>query len=167
MNPPIRAAVMTVSDTCSRGEATDTTGPALATILRDRLGADVVATACVPCETAPIANQLSSWAVGNGAIDLILTSGGTGLGPHDITPEATLRNLDREHPSLMQLMHLRCAASTPRTYLSRGVAGTISTTLVINLPGSPQGAVEALSALLDVLPSAIQMLRGEPDDHLR
>jgi molybdenum cofactor synthesis domain-containing protein len=164
MNPPIRAAVMTVSDACARSQATDTTGPALAAILRDRLHAEVVATACVPCEASPIANQLSSWAVGNGAIDLILTIGGTGLGPHDITPEATLRNLDREHPSLMQLLHMRCAASTPRTFLSRGVAGTISTTLVINLPGSTQGAVEGLSALLDVLPSAIQMLRGQPGE---
>lgn len=162
----IRAAVLTVSDRCWRGEAQDTSGPALVQMLREKLSAEVVEIACVPDEVAQIREHLERWATGNVSepptppIDLVLTTGGTGLGPRDVTPEATLKLLDREHPGLIQLVYLRCWQTTPRVFLSRGVAGTISRTLVINLPGSRRGATESLEALLDILPHAIHTLRG-------
>lgn len=165
MNPRIRAAVLTVSDRCALGKMQDTAGPGLVRLVSERLPADVIASACVPDERDAIVEQLRFWAGDEWKLDLILTTGGTGLGPRDVTPEATATILDRRHPGLLELARLRCLASTPRAFLSRGEAGTISRTLVINLPGSRRGATEFLEAILDVLPHAIQMLRGEPGDH--
>jgi len=162
---PIRVAVLTVSDRCSRGEMADTAGPSLARLCTERLNAEVIATACVPDEQDAIAEQLRSWA-GECKPDLILTTGGTGLGPRDITPEATLAVLERRHPGLLELARMRCAVKTPRAFLSRGEAGTISRSLVINLPGSERGACEYLETLADVLPHAVEMVRGEPGDHV-
>lgn len=161
---PITIAVLTVSDRCSRGEAVDTSGPALCDMVCQKLGAKVLATACVPDVPDSISFRLQEWSA-DPAPDLILTTGGTGLAPHDVTPEATRRILEREHPGLVQLMHLRCYTKTPLTFLSRGVAGTLNGTLVINLPGSRKGATECLEALLDVLPHAIATLRGDVKDH--
>ena len=161
---PIRLAVLTVSDRCSRGEAVDASGPAVCELAQSKLGAQVVATACVADEPDSIAFRLSQWSADPGP-DLVLTTGGTGLSPRDVTPEATRRIIEREHPGLIQLMHLRCYAKTPLTFLSRGVAGTLNHTLVINLPGSRKGAVECFEALLDVLPHAIATLRGEVREH--
>ena len=166
MSEAIRAAVLTVSDRCWRREATDTSGPALVQMLRERLSADVVAHACVPDEIEQIREQLEQWAVSSQPqqrIDLVLTTGGTGLAPRDVTPEATLGLLERQHPGLIQLVYHRCSARSPRVFLSRGVAGTIAQTLVINLPGSNRGATESLEALLDVLPHAVGLLRGQTD----
>jgi molybdenum cofactor synthesis domain-containing protein len=162
MPPAIRAAILTISDRCSRGEAKDTSGPALAELITTTLGAEVVAAACVPDDLAQIAGQLLEWATREPKIDLILTTGGTGLGPRDLTPEATLEVLQRRHPGLLELARLRCLESTqnPRTFLSRGEAGSIGQCLVINLPGSERGAREFFGALADVLPHAIEMLRG-------
>lgn len=160
----IRAAILTVSDRCSRGETTDTSGPALAKMCADQLGAEVVATGCVPDERPQISEVLRNWALNEPQPDLILTTGGTGLAPRDITPEATLDVLERRHAGLMELIRLRCFEKTPRTYLSRGESGTIGNTLVVNLPGSPRGATECLAALLDILPHAIETLRGEVQD---
>jgi molybdenum cofactor synthesis domain-containing protein len=167
MIQPMRVAVLTVSDRCSRGEAEDASGPALVELAQSQLQAQVIATACVPDEMAPIGERLLHWARGEPRADLILTTGGTGLAPRDITPEATKRVLEREHPQLVQLIHLRCMTKTPRTFLSRGVAGTIGRTLVINLPGSKKGAVESLEAVLDVLEHAVTMVRGVETDHPR
>lgn len=164
MAHPIRIAILTVSDRCSRGQAVDTSGPALGDMARDKLQADIVATACVPDESDRIAAQLTQWACDAARPDLILTTGGTGLAPRDLTPEATARVLQRRHPALLELARLRCYAKTPRTFLSRGEAGTIERTLVINLPGSKRGATENLEALLDILPHAIETLRGEVQD---
>jgi molybdenum cofactor synthesis domain-containing protein len=157
----IRFAVLTVSDECWKGDACDRLSPELAKLMQDQLGAQLCAVACVPNEMGPITNQLSNWAVGNGPIDLILTLGGTGMGSRDVTPEATLRVLDRDHPALIQLIHFRCAPSWPDTFLCRGVAGTIANSLVINLPGSSSLAIAAAQALLPALPAAIHMIRGE------
>lgn len=165
MTSRIRAAVLTVSDRCSRGQMQDTAGPGLARLVAERLPADVIASACVPDAREAIVDQLRFWAGDELRLDLILTTGGTGLGPRDVTPEATATILDRRHPGLLELARQRCLASTPRAFLSRGEAGTIKQTLVINLPGSRRGAMEFLEAILDVLPHAIQMLRGEPGDH--
>ncbi len=160
----IRIAILTVSDRCSRGEATDTSGPALAEMARSQLHAEVVATACLPDEQSQLSEQLRDWALGEPQPDLILTTGGTGLAPRDVTPEATLDVLERRHPGLMELIRRRCYEKTPRAYLSRGEAGTLGHTLIINLPGSQRGATESLEALVDILPHAIETLRGEVRD---
>lgn len=159
----ITASVLTVSDRCSRDETVDTSGPMLERLLSGKLGARIVASSCVPDEKEVIARQLRSWALEG--VDLILTTGGTGLGPRDVTPEATAMVIQRRHPGLLELARLRCSAKTPRAFLSRGEAGTIEQTLIVNLPGSPRGASEFLEAMLDILPHAIQMLRGSPGDH--
>lgn len=161
---PIHAAVLTVSDRCSRGLAVDTSGPALQAMLRDRLGAHIVATACLPDEVPALSACFVDWSQPHLAIDLILSTGGTGLAPRDLTPEAARAVFHREHPGLMELARARCATITPRTYLSRGVAGTINRTLILTLPGSPRGATENLQAMLDILPHAIETLRGEVQD---
>ena len=161
---PIRAAVLTVSDRCSRGEAEDTSGPSLCAMLRDQLGATIVATACVPDEVDRIAARFVEWSRSDAGIDLVVSTGGTGLAPRDVTPEAAKSVFEREHAGLMELARARCLPKTPRTYLSRGVAGTIGRTVILTLPGSPRGATENLEALLDILPHAIETLRGEVQD---
>jgi len=157
----ITAAVLTVSDRCSRGEAEDSSGPALVALLSERLGAEIVATACLPDDGPAIRGRLLNWANDDPRPDLIVTTGGTGLGPRDVTPEATAAALDRRHAGLLELVRQRCSAKTSRVFLSRGEAGTIGQTLVVNLPGSERGATESLEALLDVLPHAVEMLHGK------
>jgi molybdenum cofactor synthesis domain-containing protein len=161
---PIRVAILTVSDRCSRGQATDTSGPALARLACDRLHAQIVATACLPDERDQLSRQLRDWATQHPKPDLILTTGGTGLAPRDVTPEATLDVLERHHTGLMELVRRRCYEKTPRAYLSRGEAGTLGSCLIVNLPGSERGATESLETLLDILPHAIETLRGEVQD---
>jgi cyclic pyranopterin phosphate synthase len=157
----ITAAVLTVSDRCSRGRAEDRSGPALARLLSDRLGARVVATDCVPDDGPTIRSRLTTWAQESPKPDLIVTTGGTGLGPRDVTPEATAAVLERRHAGLLELVRRKCAPKSDRVFLSRGEAGTIGQTLVVNFPGSLRGATESLVALIDVLPHAIEMLHGE------
>jgi len=160
----ITVAILTVSDRCARGETEDLSGPALQAMVESQLAGQVVIADCVPDEPDAIAAALVRWATDGPKPDLLLTTGGTGLAPRDHTPEATRRVLERPHPGLLELARMRCYAITPRTYLSRGEAGTIGRTLVINLPGSPRGATEMLAALIDILPHAIQTLRGEVQD---
>lgn len=162
MSGAIRAAVLTVSDRCSRGETVDGSGPALVGVLRARLGAEVSATRCVPDERERIAACLVEWS--RGGVDLVVSTGGTGLAPRDVTPEAARSVIEREAPGLMELARMRCMAKTPRAFLSRGVAGTIGRTLILTLPGSVKGATEMLEALLDLLPHAVETLRGEVQD---
>ena len=164
MSTPIRAAVLTVSDRCSRGVTTDTSGPALSEMLRTKLNAEIVQTRCLPDEADQLAPCFVEWSNPAHRIDLILSTGGTGLAPRDVTPEAAAKVIQRPHAGLMDLARLRCYTKTPRTFLSRGVAGTINQTLLITLPGSPRGATEMLEALLDILPHAIETLRGEVQD---
>lgn len=161
---PIRAAVLTVSDRCSRAETVDTSGPALVEMLRARLNAAIVATRCLPDDRRQLAACFVEWSRPDAHIDLIVSTGGTGLAPRDVTPEAARDVLEREHSGLMELARMRCLAKTPRAFLSRGVAGTIGRTLILTLPGSPRGATENLEAILDILPHAIETLRGEVQD---
>jgi molybdenum cofactor synthesis domain-containing protein len=161
----VQAAVVTVSDRCAAGKAEDTAGPAVGELLTEKLDAHVSWTGLVPDDMDTISATIKEIAERN--IDLLLTVGGTGLGPRDVTPEATLAVLERRHAGLMELVRLRCYDKTPFAYLSRGETGTIGRTLVINLPGSQRGAVECLTALLDVLPHAIELLRGEARNHDR
>lgn len=155
------AAVLTVSDRCARGEREDLSGPGLVALCRERLGAAPVEYALVPDGIEAVQAGIRRFA---GRVDLLLTTGGTGLAPRDFTPEATAPLLERRHPALLELARRRCYDLTPRTYLSRGEAGAIGRTLVLNLPGSPKGSREMLEALLDILPHALETLRGEVKD---
>lgn len=163
---PFTVAILTVSDRCSSGEGEDTSGPALQRICDEVFGATIQGSACVPDEREAIQARLRAWSGGAGAVDCILSTGGTGLAPRDITPEATLELLDCRHDGLMELIRMRGYAQTAKAYLSRGEAGVIGRTLVINLPGSKRGATESLQALRDVLPHAIETLRGDVKDHV-
>lgn len=163
MSPPVSAAVLTISDRCSAGTAVDTAGPAAAALLRQS-GAKVVWTGLVPDEAAVIAERLVDLC--QKGIDLVLTVGGTGFGPRDVTPEATRGVLEREAPGLAEAMRLGSSAATRRAFLSRAVAGVRGRTLLVNLPGSERAARENLQAILDLLPHAVAMLRGEAHPHL-
>jgi molybdenum cofactor synthesis domain-containing protein len=160
----IRAAVLTASDRCSRGAAIDTSGPAVCELLGRSLGAEIVATRCVPDDRATLATAFREWTRPEAGIDLVVSTGGTGLAPRDVTPEAALDVIERRHDGLLDLARLRCMSKTPRTFLSRGVSGCAGRTLILTLPGSPRGATEMLEALLDLLPHAIETLRGEVQD---
>jgi molybdenum cofactor synthesis domain-containing protein len=157
--------VLTISDRCFRGEAKDTAGPALARLLEEQLAAAPAKTGLVPDERDQISATIAEWASEDDPPGLIITTGGTGLAPRDVTPEATRDVIEREHPGLMELVRAKGAQATPRSYLSRGIAGTVGRTLVINLPGSPKGSVESLEALLELLPHAVALVRDEPIDH--
>lgn len=157
----LSVAILTVSDRCAQGEREDASGPGLVALCREKLGATFVEYALVSDGIEPVQAGIRRFA---GKVDLILTTGGTGLAPRDFTPEATAPLLERRHPALLELARRRCYDITPKTYLSRGEAGVIGKTLVINLPGSPKGSREMLEALLDILPHAIETLRGEVKD---
>jgi molybdenum cofactor synthesis domain-containing protein len=144
----------------------DTSGPALARICREKLGAEIVTALCVPDERDRVAETLRDWARNTTRPDLILTTGGTGLAQRDVTPEATADVLERRLPALLELARLRYLSKTPRAFLSRGEAGTLGRTLIVNLPGSERGAVEILEALLDVLPHALSMIAGDTAGHI-
>jgi molybdenum cofactor biosynthesis protein B len=148
--------VLTVSDRSSRGERADASGPALREALAS-MGFAVTLAPPVADERAEIAARLRGLAATH---DLVVTTGGTGLSPRDVTPEATRDAIDREAPGFAEEMRRRSAETTPRAILSRGVAGTIGRCLVLNLPGSPTGAVECLGFVGPVLAHAVKVLGG-------
>jgi len=156
------AAVITVSDRSFRGERTDASGPQVASILRNA-GFDVTSTDTVPDEIALISAAII-YAADDLDTALIVTTGGTGLAPRDVTPEATLAVCERLVPGIPEVMRMRGLAHTERAMLSRGVAGIRKRSLVINLPGSPKAASENLEAIADALEHALLMLRKEPSD---
>lgn len=158
----MRVAILTISDSVSRGTSKDASGPNLRTRCA-QLGWEVVAEAVLPDEPAEIRNRLVSLADA-GATDLILTTGGTGIGPRDSTPEATAEACQKLLPGLSELMREEGRKKTPRAALSRALAGVRGRTLIVNLPGSPRGAVESLDAVADLLPHALQVLGGARHD---
>ena len=164
LSPAIRLAVLTISDRCARGEREDGSGPALIALCREALGAELIESACIPDDPEGIEGRLRDWSGRTPPIDLILTTGGTGLAPRDHAPEAAMRVIERPHPALLELARLRCLEKTPRAYLTRGVAGAAGRSLIITLPGSPRGATENLEAIADILPHAIETLRGDVTD---
>jgi molybdopterin adenylyltransferase len=151
-------AVLTISDRCSRGEMTDTAGPAVVAVLREHWPQSDIATAVLADEEDAIAAELLSLC-GAGAA-LVLTAGGTGLGPRDRTPEATRRVIDREAPGLAEAMRAEGAKSNRFSWLSRGVAGLKESTLIVNLPGSKRGAEESLTTILTLLKHGIEVAAG-------
>jgi molybdopterin adenylyltransferase len=156
----VRVSILTISDRSSRGERPDTSGPALLSAAQQQ-GWQIIATGIVPDEADQIARKLVEWA-DSGLCDLILTTGGTGFTPRDITPEATLSILERQTPGLTQAILIESLKITPHAMLSRAVSGIRGHTLIVNFPGSPKAAVENLNIILPVLPHAIELLRGDP-----
>ena len=159
-----RVGILTVSDKGSRGQRVDTSGGAIRELLAG-LEAQVEQYEVVPDEQDVIAGRLRAWA-DEERLDLILTSGGTGLSPRDVTPEATLAVVDRLVPGMAEAMRQAGLAQTPMAMLSRAVAGLRGRTLIVNLPGSERGVRQNLAQLLPVLPHALETLRGEAGDHV-
>lgn len=158
----MRAAILTLSDKGSRGERIDESGPALAAWLAKR-GVSTVHAEIIPDDFEQIVSVLSAWADSDMA-DLILTTGGTGVSPRDVTPEATMRVVDRLIPGIGELMRLKSLQKTPMASLSRAVAGTRVQALIVNLPGSPRGALENLEAIWPVIGHAVEKIRGDESD---
>ncbi len=158
MNHPIRAAVITASTKGARGERVDESGPAMREML-EKAGIAVTSGALVPDDVERIALAIRE-AIVAGA-NVVLTTGGTGLSPNDVTPEATRRVIDREIPGIAEALRAASLAETPHGMLSRGVAGACGAALVVNLPGSPRAVRESLDVLLPVLPHAVELLAGE------
>ena len=156
----IRFGILTLSDRSARGERADASGPALANLIQAE-GWSVVKQEVLPDSRWAIRRKLQSWA-GSEEMDVILTTGGTGFSPRDVTPEATRAVIEREAVGLAEAMRAFSLKITPHAMLSRIVTGIRKRTLIINLPGSPKGAVENLDVVMPVLPHAVQLLQEDP-----
>ena len=154
-----RAAVLTVSDSCSRGEKSDLSGPAVAEVLRRR-NFQVVVRSVVPDEKTAIQEKLIELC---GSAQLVVTTGGTGIAPRDVTPEATRAVCDRFVDGIAEQMRAQGIRKTRFAALSRAVCGIRGTILILNLPGSPAGAVESLEAVVDLLPHALDLIAGKTE----
>jgi molybdopterin adenylyltransferase len=158
----MRVAVVTVSDSAAQGVRPDRSGPAVNERCR-ALGWEVVSSDVLSDDRAALEVRLMVLA-DSGSVDLILTTGGTGVGPRDTTPEATAAVCDKLVPGLAELMRETGRKATPRAVLSRAVAGVRARALIVNVPGSPRGAVESLDAVAELLPHAVEVLRGARHD---
>jgi molybdopterin adenylyltransferase len=154
----ISVGVLTVSDRCFRGEAEDASGPLISKLVIERLPAEVRQEAIVPDEQDSIRRVLTEWC-DEQDLDLVLTTGGTGFAPRDVTPEATEGIIEREAPGLAEAMRREGAKATPHAMLSRAVAGIRGQTLIVNLPGSTKAVREGLEVIFPALPHAIEILR--------
>jgi molybdopterin adenylyltransferase len=161
----IEAAVLTISDSATAGRRADVSGPAIRERL-EQLGWRVPIREVLPDEAAEISARLKTLADG-GEVSAIFTTGGTGVALRDVTPEATRTVLDREIPGLPELMRARGMKATPLAVLSRAVAGTRGRVLIVNLPGSPKGAVESLDAIVELVPHVLDLLRGHTEHAAR
>jgi len=157
----IRAVILTISDSSHAGTRHDASGPAVCEVI-SKLGWQIACQEVLPDERETIAARLRQLACEEG-IDVILTTGGTGVAPRDVTPEATRDVVEREIPGLAELMRAEGLKSTRRAALSRAVAGHRGRTLIVNLPGSPRGAVESLNAIVDLAPHVVDLLRGRTE----
>ena len=155
----IRVVVITASDACARGEREDTSGAALVQLLTE-IGAEIVATKVLSDDLEPLVQTLREFAERDD-VNLIITTGGTGLGPRDNTPEATQRVIEREAPGIAEAIRAESLKVTPMAMISRGVCGVCSGTLIVNLPGSPKAVKESFSVIAPVLPHALDLLAGK------
>jgi len=155
----LRVGVLTVSDRVAQGVAEDLSGPLIAHMVRERLQALVLEERVVPDERYVIEEVLREWA-DEAELDLILTTGGTGFAPRDVTPEATRSVIEREAPGFAEAMRAKGLEVTPHAMLSRGVAGIRGRTLIINLPGNPKAVRENLEVILPALPHGLRLLQG-------
>lgn len=160
----IRIGIVTVSDRSSHGDRLDVSGPALVKAASNQ-GWQVTRTTVLPDDIGQLMELLTEWA-DSGEMDIILTTGGTGFSPRDVTPEATQAVIQRPTPGLTEAMRAASLRITPHAMLSRATAGIRSHTLIVNLPGSPKGAIENLAVLVPVLPHAIQLLNEDPSAEL-
>jgi molybdenum cofactor synthesis domain-containing protein len=158
MKTPIRAAVITVSDACSRGERADDSGAALVELLEGS-NAEIVEKKILSDDLEPLVQTLETIAK-RSDVNLIITTGGTGLGPRDNTPEATRRVIEREAPGIAEAMRAESLKSTPMAMISRGVAGVANGTLIINLAGSPKAVRESFAVIKPVLAHSVDLLAG-------
>jgi molybdopterin adenylyltransferase len=158
----MRAAILTLSDKGARGEREDLSGPALSDWLIQK-GVLVECISLIADDFEQIVTTLEKW-TDSLATDLILTTGGTGVSPRDITPEATGKVIDRELPGFAERMRQESLKKTPHAIISRAIAGIRKRTLIINLPGSPKGAIENLEAVWPAIPHAIAKIQGDPSD---
>jgi molybdopterin adenylyltransferase len=159
----VRAAVITVSSSLARGEGEDESGPALVAFA-ERIGARVVDHETVPDERELIEGRLRYWS-DHGGCELVLTTGGTGLSPDDVTPEATRAAIEREAPGIAEAMRAASREHTDKWMLSRGVAGTRGRTLIVNFPGNPPSIEQAGAAIADALPHALALLARDDAGH--
>jgi molybdenum cofactor synthesis domain-containing protein len=158
----MRVAVLTVSDSVSRGERQDRSGPGVAERCR-ALGWQVISCEAVSDDREALEKRLAALA-DSASVDVLLTTGGTGVGPRDTTPEATAAVCQKILPGLGELMREKGREKNPRAVLSRAVAGVCHRALIVNLPGSPRGAIESLDVVADLLPHAVEVLRGASHD---
>jgi molybdopterin adenylyltransferase len=156
----LRFGILTLSDRSASGERADASGPALAELIRAQ-NWSVAKQAILPDNESVIRATLNEWA-DSSAVDIILTTGGTGFAPRDVTPEATRAVIERDAPGLAEIMRAESFKKTPHAMLSRAIAGIRGRTLIVNLPGSPKGALENLQVILPVLPHAVQLLTDDP-----
>lgn len=165
MSIEIKAVAITVSDRCARGERRDESGAVLAELLRG-IDARIVAQEILPDDLDPLAERLRAFA-DCADVNLIVTTGGTGLSPRDNTPEATRAVIEREVPGLAEAMRMETVRQTPTAMISRAVCGVRADTLIVNLPGSPKGVRECFAVVAPVLAHAVALIAGKPHDEAK